>query len=337
MSPQLVDLNGDGHDDLVAGTFRGWPSVAWGSAAGFATPVPICDRNGDKITMRRYHHKGWTESDRCDPVGRELRLSHLTSAVAYDWDADGDLDLLLGDHSSGYVMLRINEAFEAGDLVFATRNQVILAGDEPLQVEGTVATLQVVDFDRDGLDDLLVGSRGGPYADSDVGGGILLYRNVGTGGAPRFHEPTELIPRRKMVSEERSEPERPDEALHMWAVDFDHDGDLDLVVGGRSYWTSRSSRIAPDRAVRIAELEERVRIGAKTVQDCRAAMAKELESLQPGSGDARRREIEAAHAERIAHAERSLESVGAQLDEVRPPAEVRRAGFIWLFENTTKR
>ena len=50
--------------------------------------------------------KKWDSTDRCDPAAGVPKLNgtpadgHLTSAIAMDWDRDGDFDLVLGDHSS---------------------------------------------------------------------------------------------------------------------------------------------------------------------------------------------------------------------------------------------
>ena len=55
MSPQFVDFNGDGHLDIVAGTFSGSPWIAFGTADGFAQPGMIHDRSGERIVIDAAH------------------------------------------------------------------------------------------------------------------------------------------------------------------------------------------------------------------------------------------------------------------------------------------
>src|SRR5690606_6313607 len=109
MSPQFVDFDADGHLDIVAGTFAGSPFVARGSATGFTAPVQILDEKGERIVINQfwnYDAKKWDNTDRCDPRGNDkLARGHLTSAYAFDWDADGDLDLILGDYDGGHLYL----------------------------------------------------------------------------------------------------------------------------------------------------------------------------------------------------------------------------------------
>src|SRR5262245_11580325 len=106
MSPQFVDFDGDGALDIVAGTFDGSPHVAYGSKEGFAQPVSILDAAGQRIVLNQfwnYESAKWDETRRCDVAGSSPPIGQATSAVAFDWEGDGDLDLLLGDYRSGRI------------------------------------------------------------------------------------------------------------------------------------------------------------------------------------------------------------------------------------------
>ena len=175
MSPQFVDFDADGHLDIVAGTFDGSPHVALGGEKGWKQPVQILDREGQRILLNQFWNfdtKKWDNTTRCDLDGHKLGTGHLTSAVAIDWDGNGVLDLLLGDHSSGHIYRRMNEG-SAAEPKFASKNVPIEAAGKPIDVPGTVATMRLVDWNRDGLLDLLCGGMGDAYGE-DEGGGVYL-------------------------------------------------------------------------------------------------------------------------------------------------------------------
>lgn len=88
-----------------------------------------------------------------------------------DLDGDGDSDMLLGE-SSGHLMFYQNIAGSGNPCVFVLSQvnyQSIDIGDN--------ATPQLVDVDRDGLLDLLIGERSGT---------LNYYRNSGTATLPVF-------------------------------------------------------------------------------------------------------------------------------------------------------
>jgi hypothetical protein len=238
MSPQFVDFDHDGRLDLVAGTYCGSPYVAIGSESGWQQPVPIVDGNGERIVLNmfwNYDTKKWDETKRCDPEPHSLPRGHGTSAFAWDCDGDGDLDLLLGDYDAGHLYLRRNDG-KPGAAQFASRNETVLAGEQPLEV-GKMGTPRVVDWDRDGLMDLVCSSMGDGYGDGP-GGGVFLFKNTGSATAPAFAAPELLVAASKKQS--KSEPLRPDSGLYADVADCDGDGDLDLVVGGYTHMPKKN-------------------------------------------------------------------------------------------------
>jgi len=235
MSPQFVDHDGDKKLDVLAGTFDGSPHVALAGEGGWGEPAWILDKEGQRIVMNQFWNTEskpgkWDETKRCDPKDHALPKGHLTSAWAWDWDADGDLDLLLGDYDGGHLYLRRNEG-KAGAAAYATTNEVVFAGGKPLHVNKT-STPRMVDFDGDGMLDLVVGSMGDSYGTA-AGGGVHWFRNTGKQGAPEFAAGVDLVP--PSTKELADEPTRPDAGLYMDLADVDGDGDLDMVVGAYSW------------------------------------------------------------------------------------------------------
>ena len=136
------------------------------------------------------------------------------TAYPYDWDADGDLDLIVGGDGGG-IFLRLNEG-SAKEHAFAEALRILEADQGPLQVPTGYAMPTVVDWDGDGLDDLVSGAKSGA---------IWWFRNVGKRGAPRFEQAALL------VGAATKGDDAPGGSAQVAVVDFDGDGDLDLLAG----------------------------------------------------------------------------------------------------------
>lgn len=332
MSPQFVDFDADGQLDIVAGTFDGSPHVAFGTAKGWKQPEQILDKNGERIVMNQFWNfttKKWDSTTRCDPVGRGVQNGHLTSAWAADMDGDGDLDLLLGDHQAGQVMLRTNEG-KAQKPAFATQNVQVLADGEPLIVPGTVTTLRLVDWNGDGLQDLLLGSMGDAYNDG-AGGGVYVHLNTGTAKTPKFGDPTTLI---AASPKGAKEPTRPDAGLYMDIGDHDGDADLDLIVGGYSVFTPDAPKLDAQQKARAAELQAKI----EALNEESNAF---YESLGEAVKDLDEEEAEKKRTQMVQEKRQELEARGKQLTELQAELDPlvpgqKRKSFTWFYENLAK-
>ena len=146
-APALADLDGDGRPDLILGTWRDAVQFYRNDGSPSAPHFTLADSALVRIT----------------------RGSHTTPSLA-DLDGDGDLDLVVGE-SSGSLNYYRNDGTPSAP-------RFTLVSDEWLGVKaGARAVPRLVDFDGDGLIDLVVGRQAGPP---------LVYRNTGTRTAPEL-------------------------------------------------------------------------------------------------------------------------------------------------------
>lgn len=259
MSPQLVDFDADGHMDLLTGTFEGTVFLVRGSAEGYLPFERVRDEQGRLVQLQQFWCRdtdAWQDADR-SPEGATNPDDHCIAVSAVDWDGDGDLDLLLGA-KSGRLYLQENVGTRRAP-VYATFNRPILTSGGPdadpartqarlgqdLIVPGGCTAPRVVDWNEDGLFDLVCGS---------FGGGVFCFLNRGTPTAPAFDVPTALIPN----TVDRDVASGPTRGVYADPVDWDGDGDLDLLVGGYAEVEGPQVDLSPQEAARADELEQQL-------------------------------------------------------------------------------
>ncbi len=223
-TPQWVDWNQDGHLDILSGSY-----AAPGSAIGqvvlllgqpnrqFARPVALTGSLGRPLQNREFTGAGDETQSVVDCL--------CTHQHAVDIDGDGDLDLVVGS-SSGRFFLYINE----GEPSRPSLRQPSRMVASPLKAGRSAPHL--VDWDGDGLMDLLAGS---------ADGGVYLSLNQGTKTEPDWKEFQTLIPATEnRALNDLSNLVRGDSS-RIWVYDWNQDGLLDLLVGDRVRATVRDN------------------------------------------------------------------------------------------------
>ncbi len=246
MNLQFADIDADGDQDIITATFEGHAFVVRAGEKGWGEPEHLLDHQGRKIALSLYYDMEANEYANVDrsPEGKTNPGHHCVSAMAMDWDSDGDFDLLLGA-KEGQLYLQRNEG-SATEPKFTGVNEMVQAGGKPLSVKGGLTAAKVVDWDRDGRDDLVCGS---------FEGGAYLYRDTATEGAAVFAAPVALL---KADTEKTDGTRGPASDWYVDVVDYDKDGELDLVVGGHYQRAVEARVLTEDEEAELAVVRSKM-------------------------------------------------------------------------------
>jgi hypothetical protein len=189
----LVDLDGDGIEDIVSGS---WPGdIYWFRGKGKR------EFEAGKILVG-------AKKDAGDRSGFATLQSAAVAAV--DWDGDGLVDLIVGNIHGKVYLLRNTGTKKVPKFA----DPVALEADgKPINV-GQKAGPCVSDWDRDGRLDLIVGSEWGD---------VVWYRNVGSRDKPVLDKARPLVP--KVPGFKDGYRYKP------FVTDWNNDGRPDLLVG----------------------------------------------------------------------------------------------------------
>lgn len=214
---RYVDYDGDGLLDLIVGiedwSYYGWDD-AW-NARGEWTNGPLHGfvfwfRNvGDRDAPR------YANPEQVLAAGKPVDTFGCPSPNFADWDQDGDLDLLCGEFLDGFTYFE--NLGTRREPRYATGRR--LSGDDgqPLVMDLQMIVPVAFDWDRDGDLDLIVG---------DEDGRVALVENLGSLASdrtPRFAAPRYF--------QQEAEHLKCGALATPFAVDWDGDGDSDLVSG----------------------------------------------------------------------------------------------------------
>lgn len=221
-TPKVVDWDGDGLKDLLVGTE--WNRILY-------------YRNTGTNKNRQLAYQGLVQADGATLILPITPVAEASESIfkrdyypvleTVDWDGDGDVDLLSGGYITGRIYVYENTGRGAdGQPQLAFRSPI---EDEngPLNVGDWCAAPCAADFDGDGDLDLMSGNMPIGAARSREQAEeirfLRYYENSGTRRQPSFRAtafPKEVPFPHGGLATPRS-------------VDWDADGDLDLIVSAR--------------------------------------------------------------------------------------------------------
>ena len=222
--PVAVDWDGDGDIDLICGDEDG--------------RVALIENTGKKVDG---------VPDFLPPVyfqqqADEVKFGALCTPVSFDWDGDGDEDIVIGDSAGNVAFIEnlsgpgVDHPKWAAPKKLEADGKIlrIMAGPNgsiqgPAEAKWGYTTISVADWDGDGLPDLILNS---------IWGKVVWYKNIGTRKEPKLAaaQPIEvewngpapqlawgwMKPEGKaLLTQWRTTP---------FVIDFDGDGLLDLVM-----------------------------------------------------------------------------------------------------------
>jgi hypothetical protein len=188
----------------------------------------------------------------------------------------------------------------------------------------------MVDWNGDGLMDLVAGSMGDSYGEGD-GGGVYWWMNTGYVGSPEFAAHEALVA--PSTGGATLSPTRPDAGLYMDVVDADGDGDLDVLVGGYSKWSPAKRELTEDEQARVGEIRAEMAELNKVTMEYSKELTEAVKGLDKDAAAAKRKEIAEKWQPKMKEVSVKRAPLQKELDTLVPRQQ--RVSYTWMYENTS--
>lgn len=218
-TPRFYDLNSDGYQDIITGSFPGHVTCYYGSKEGFEPPVNL-EQKGMPTAEAQTLNIDITDT-------QSGMYWSYSSADFVDVDGDGLLDLITGGAAlrvSRNIGTRANPVFDKREMLLDTEGNYlkICKGPEDWQLVGVYSAVPLItDWDQDGVPDMLVTSD---YTSKEQPA-VSFFKGVRQKGKLRFEKPVLLF------ESGDQEKQFPGTWLRTWVADWNNDGINDLLVG----------------------------------------------------------------------------------------------------------
>jgi hypothetical protein len=291
----LADLDGDGHDDVISGSY--WPgdlTLFRGEGEGrYAKGLILPDHEGKPLNAGPpWQNKNKPEMD-----------SLAASPWLVDHDGDGDLDLLVGNIVGRVILLE-----NAGDRAHYSfvRRGAVQADGQDLRVDGDAGPT-TADWDGDGRWDLLVGGGNGA---------VRWFRNEGTAKAPQFAAGVALVaPLENHSLADGAALDRSRARAKVHVADWNGDGLADLLVGDYASVQLPEPELTAEGVARRDELRQQLQ-----------KLSEELSPYYQKQADD---QLGDADKEKMAELRERLSKVAKELRPLQ--AGHRSTGFVWVY------
>ena len=293
-----MDINDDGLEDIISGSYH----------------------PGDLYLFTRKDDGSFAESQKINGAdGYPVNAGAAAHGTAFDWDGDGDLDLIVGN-IQGEVFLVSNDG---------SRTEPKYGKPQPLQASGKAIRVAgdagptVADWDSDGTPDLLVG---------DGAGTVMFYRGErgqGESGPPQLAVGKPLVSSSRTAAAQ-SGSDRPGQRTKVHAVDYTGDGRLDLLVGDFTYQTvQREKPLTHEEQKKYRELSERQQ---ELYQQYSKAMEAAMSSVSDKTSDEEMQQV-MAKVQEDPKVKKVLEDLSKLSQEISvlQPERSETHGYVWLY------
>lgn len=200
----ICDWDGDGDTDILVGELHGFVTLIENIGTG-KKPVLKCG--------------GRLKTVDC----RDVDAGIMSAPLCMDFDLDGDIDLLIGDHVFGQISYFKNiNPNKKGTPQLVSAGYISMKNPDVSMYQGRPA---LIDINNDGRNDFLSGHEFGH---------IYSFENIGTNNEPLFKEFMRLEDQNGTVTVMGgTDPFETDEVSYsrVITVDWDRDGRLDVISG----------------------------------------------------------------------------------------------------------